>query len=94
MISIALAAEHANAANFMPNAPSRQSLKNSISSYWHTVFRRASKKAANQKSERNDDDDEDCDDLEEDTNETVLDEELHTLPISDDTIEQVTQSHK
>ncbi|XP_050316969.1 uncharacterized protein LOC126751077 [Bactrocera neohumeralis] len=87
-------AEHANATNFMPNAPSRQSLKNSISSYWHTVFRRASKKVVRQSSERNDDDEEDCDEVEEETNEVELDEELHTLPISDDTIEQVTQSNK
>uniref|UniRef100_A0A0A1WLU3 Androgen receptor n=1 Tax=Zeugodacus cucurbitae TaxID=28588 RepID=A0A0A1WLU3_ZEUCU len=92
--SVTRIAEHANTANFMHNAPSRHSLKNSISSYWHTVFRRASKKAAKQKSSQNDDDDEGCDDVEEETNDTELDEELHTLPISDDTIEQVTQANK
>ncbi|XP_036341916.1 uncharacterized protein LOC118751242 [Rhagoletis pomonella] len=81
--------EHANTENFMDSAPSRQSLKNSISSYWHTVFRRVSKKAAKRTAGQNDEND---GDVEEEVIERELDEQVQTLSISEDTIEQVIQA--
>ncbi|CAD6995823.1 unnamed protein product [Ceratitis capitata] len=81
--------DHSDTADFMPSAPSRQSLKNSISSYWHTVFRRASKRVGQKKSEQAND--EEVDEREVEANETELEEEVQTLSISEDTIEQVTE---
>ncbi|XP_067631513.1 uncharacterized protein [Eurosta solidaginis] len=76
--------------SFMANAPSRQSLKNSITGYWHTVFKRTSKKSSKQKSDENGDGDEA--EVEEETNATELQDEVQTLSISEDTVEQVMQA--
>ncbi|XP_053949909.1 uncharacterized protein LOC128858017 [Anastrepha ludens] len=81
--------EPANTGNFVTNASSRQSLKNSISSYWHTVFRRASKRVGKQKVGQNCDEE---DDVEVDANERQLEEEVQTLSISEDTVGQVIQA--